>query len=404
MPDDQRPRTPAAGSSEDPESDADAGGDDLEALAGALPSIAAGDAPPDGDEELDLGALAAVGGQRPSTQPGEGDGRLSLAGADAAASASDAARAPVVSSAAPRSEPDAPARIDARPSGAPAEAPRARPTWLVPLLLGLGIGAGVAAAAFMATSNQPPPSEGAAAIAAAPSDPSPARGDDPVAGARPDSLAADGPSAPAVGPQVAVADEAAPAAAAGPANANEPRRAGASAGSPRKPAPAAVGAGAPSETPAPASASTDVPAVQPVAGDPLADDKGAAPDANAKTSSVDALLDEALSPAAQRNELARRQQAALEAQQLPLTPSKDDVTQAMTVLLPAIRGCAMGQSGLATASIVVRADGRVAGVEIAGAPFAGTPSGRCMEGVIRRARFTPFRQPVLRIKFPLAIQ
>jgi hypothetical protein len=129
------------------------------------------------------------------------------------------------------------------------------------------------------------------------------------------------------------------------------------------------------------------------------------PDANAKTgASMDALLDEALSPAARRNELARQQEAALAATQLPLTPSREDVTQAMTVLLPAIRGCAMGQSGLATAAIVVRNDGRVAGVEISGAPFAGTPSGRCMEGVIRRARFARFQQPIMRIKFPLAIQ
>ena len=76
----------------------------------------------------------------------------------------------------------------------------------------------------------------------------------------------------------------------------------------------------------------------------------------------------------------------------------------MTVLLPAIRGCAMGQSGLATAGIVVRNDGRVASVEIAGAPFAGTASGRCMEGVMRRAQFPRFKQAIFRIKFPFAIQ
>ena len=119
---------------------------------------------------------------------------------------------------------------------------------------------------------------------------------------------------------------------------------------------------------------------------------------------MDDLLDDALSPTARNQELARRQQAALTPEQLPLTPSREDANKAMTVLLPAIRGCAMGQSGLATANMVVRADGRVAGVEITGAPFAGSASGRCMEGVIRRARFSPFRQATLRIKFPLAIQ
>jgi pyruvate dehydrogenase E2 component (dihydrolipoamide acetyltransferase) len=126
--------------------------------------------------------------------------------------------------------------------------------------------------------------------------------------------------------------------------------------------------------------------------------------ADKPASTMDALLDEALSPKARRDELAARQQAALEANALPATPSREDVTQAMTVLLPAIRGCAQGQSGMAIAGIVVHSDGRVASVDVAGAPFAGNASGRCMEGVLRRARFPRFTQPSFRIRFPLAIQ
>jgi hypothetical protein len=64
----------------------------------------------------------------------------------------------------------------------------------------------------------------------------------------------------------------------------------------------------------------------------------------------------------------------------------------------------MGQAGLATAGIVVRGDGRVASVELSGAPFEGTASGRCMEGVLRRARFARFRQPTFRVRFPFSIQ
>ena len=41
---------------------------------------------------------------------------------------------------------------------------------------------------------------------------------------------------------------------------------------------------------------------------------------------------------------------------------------------------------------------------VAGAPFAGTASGRCMEGVIRRATFPRFKQPVYRVRYPLSIQ
>jgi hypothetical protein len=118
----------------------------------------------------------------------------------------------------------------------------------------------------------------------------------------------------------------------------------------------------------------------------------------AAKSSVDDLLDQALSPGARPVA-----EAAAQAE-LPEAPSREEVTQTMTVLLPAIRGCAMGQTGLATAGIVVRADGRVASVELSGAPFADTASGRCMEGVIRRARFSRFRQPTFRVRFPFAIQ
>jgi hypothetical protein len=146
------------------------------------------------------------------------------------------------------------------------------------------------------------------------------------------------------------------------------------------------------------------PATQPSAGEA---EKNPAPEANAKTgssNSVDRLLDEALSAPARRDELQHQRELDMEQAQLQLAPSREDVTQAMTVLLPAIRGCAMGQSGLATAGIIVRGDGRVASVEITGAPFAGTASGRCMEGVIRRAHFPRFKQPTFRIRFPLAIQ
>jgi hypothetical protein len=95
---------------------------------------------------------------------------------------------------------------------------------------------------------------------------------------------------------------------------------------------------------------------------------------------------------------------ALQPETLPAAPSREDVTKAMTVLVPAIRGCAQGQSGLATAGIVVRNDGRVESVSVSGSPFAGTASGRCMEGVVRRARFPRFRQASFRVQFPFAMQ
>jgi hypothetical protein len=89
---------------------------------------------------------------------------------------------------------------------------------------------------------------------------------------------------------------------------------------------------------------------------------------------------------------------------MPLAPSREDVTRVMTVLIPAIRGCAKGQSGLATVSVVVKNDGRVQSAAVSGAPFEGTASGRCMEGVVRRMRLPAFQQEAFRVQFPFAIQ
>jgi hypothetical protein len=113
-------------------------------------------------------------------------------------------------------------------------------------------------------------------------------------------------------------------------------------------------------------------------------------------SPLDAVLDDAFTQHGQQRT------AAVAA--LPLAPNRDDVIKAMTVLVPAIRGCAQGQSGLATAALVVRNDGRVESVSVSGQPFEGAASGRCMEGVVRRARFPHFQQPSFRVQFPFSIQ
>ena len=41
---------------------------------------------------------------------------------------------------------------------------------------------------------------------------------------------------------------------------------------------------------------------------------------------------------------------------------------------------------------------------VSGAPFEGTPAGRCMEGVVRKARFSPFLRPTFRVRLPLKIE
>jgi hypothetical protein len=90
--------------------------------------------------------------------------------------------------------------------------------------------------------------------------------------------------------------------------------------------------------------------------------------------------------------------------EIPVAPTRADVTEAMSVLLPAIRGCAHGLSGLATANVVVLNDGKVASVKISGSPFAGSPAGQCIEGVIQKARFPRFSQSSFRVQYPLSIR
>ncbi|MFI5307829.1 MAG: hypothetical protein ACHQ53_10775 [Polyangiales bacterium] len=337
--------------------------DDLESLAGALPQPS--EAPPDGDD-ADFDALSKVAGSR-----------IAAAG---------------------------PAPVAAAPSQQ-----TVRSTWTVPLLLGVGIGAGISVALFALGVGRPPSQVAppATAQAGAPAPAAPEGPAPPAAAVRQaDSVEPASPAPQAVAAQTLPAVEhiavGTPQQARG-ARSSVPPEAPRSEASPRSDAPSQPAAPAAAVVVAPGTATADA---------PEASDDGLEKDAPATVAlakaappeTVDRLLDEALSPSARRQELERKHEAALAAAELPLTPTRDQLTQAMVVLLPAIRGCAMGQHGMATAAIVVRSDGRVAGVEITGAPFVGASSGHCMEGVIRRARFPRFKQPTFRIKFPLAIQ
>lgn len=406
--------------------------DGLDALAHGLTGFAEGEFASDSDDEVDLGALAAVAGRAIDPARGaDGDARVRMAGlssierhsaklATSSATAATAATATSVpasaaANATPASQPP-PVRVvqsDTSPAATQTLA-QARAPWVMPLLAGLGLGVGLAGVLFGLSANRPvlplapvPPTVPLAASASVPTSV-------PTSGA---------PSmVPPVLPQAAAQMHARPEQAP-PLHSPIPRPAQpviAQRSAPLAPQHRPSGT-APAAT-EPTSAVTSSPRSQaavlslhpteehaavPVktgldsALDTAAQQNAKAP---ASRSSVDSLLDEALAAPSQRDPMRAQREAALQQDALPQSPSREDVTKAMTVLLPAIRGCAMGQSGLATASIVVRADGRVAGVEVAGAPFSGTASGRCMEGVIRRAKFMHFKQPIFRIKFPFAIQ
>jgi hypothetical protein len=356
--------------------------DDLDALASELGSSA----PEIEDDEVDLDRLAAVAGGRAlasangaQAEPGASD-KLDLKATPALEGSASAAPGPAATSA--RADKSA-AVAQGEPPVAQAPAPRASNrivSGLVVLALALG-GLGYA----LGRSSQPQPGAASTTSAADPSV-SRAASSAPAAPAMPPEVpAAAAPSTPAPAP--AVSSPAAPASRAGTEPRAKPALAGTAASPARRAAPiAAQPAAEPATEPAPV-----------VRVEPNAEKDEEAP--VAAKSTVDDLLDQALASPSERRAAETTAEAVL-----PEAPSREEVTQTMAVLLPAIRGCAMGQTGLATAGIVVRADGRVASVELSGAPFADTASGRCMEGVIRRARFSRFRQPTFRVRFPFAIQ
>jgi hypothetical protein len=335
--------------------------DGLEALASGLEANESEDA----EEDLDLASLAAVVGARAPSSAGEQAAPEEVEKLVLAA-------APPAPAAAPR-EVSAPAAPPARERG-----------WLVPMLVVFALGVG-AMGYVLGRSSRPEELDAAARAPAAPLDNA-----EPPAPSAPVVAAA-----PAPAPSVPVV--AAPASPV--AFPNEGARPPAPIANPRAVRPSV--AAAPAAAPV-AREQGEPSAVAAAVAVPAAEKPAEAPAVLAKTEpspsrSVDDLLDEALSPGA-------RPAAAPTSTALPEAPSREEVTDAMAVLLPAIRGCAMGQTGLATAGIVVRGDGRVASVELSGAPFEGTASGRCMEGVLRRARFSRFRQPTFRVRFPFAIQ
>ncbi len=359
------------------------------------------------DDELDLKTLAAVAGARAAIAQETDSSAVSL-------------RRDVHAASLMRTEPLAPGSSAESPQPAVRDLPaRAPSSKVVPLLACLSIALGVLGFALGRSSNAPEheaPSQPmvtanaprAAPVVAAPLS-SAVANSTTVGAANANTPSVASAVTQAVAPQAQSTKLVAPTPSAAAATRNAPSS-----------APARTDAPSARVVPVPVAANAPVLAVRPSAAPAGADDEGAAaepetafdketeelaaaaakgPVRSSNSASVDDLLDQALA-----NPADRRVSAVAIEPAMPEAPSREEVTQAMAVLLPAIRGCAMGQTGIAAAGIVVRGDGRVASVELSGAPFAGTASGRCMEGVIRRARFSRFRQPTFRVRFPFAIQ
>lgn len=124
-----------------------------------------------------------------------------------------------------------------------------------------------------------------------------------------------------------------------------------------------------------------------------------------KTSSGDKSLDDLLSTALGEKPKAPSKPAASAAasENLPATPSRDDVLGAMKGISSAVQACGGGQSGVAMAKVgVTGSSGKVSSVDVSG-QFAGSPVGSCVAKEVRKAKFPKFSQSTFSFSYPFKI-
>jgi hypothetical protein len=154
---------------------------------------------------------------------------------------------------------------------------------------------------------------------------------------------------------------------------------------------------------APAAAGT------PAAAQPVAPAAPASPPATAATGTApakgeqDDLLDNALSqpkPAAERQPKPQTtNDLPTGAGGLPDKPSRDQVKTAMNAVTPQVQKCGQGAGRVVISMTVVGATGRIQSAEPTG-DAAGTPVGLCAARAVKLAKFSPFQQSSLLIKYP----
>jgi predicted Zn finger-like uncharacterized protein len=150
--------------------------------------------------------------------------------------------------------------------------------------------------------------------------------------------------------------------------------------------PRSAGAG----RPRPAGKSADEPINSRLAGFGSAPAPKAAPEPARKKDDIEALLEAAAGP--RKSPAARREEEAEPARGGEKLPplGREEIVKGMNGVLPKARDCfqQFKVPGVANAKITVDQRGRVTAVGVSG-KFAGTPSGNCVEGAIKSARFAP---------------
>ena len=88
-------------------------------------------------------------------------------------------------------------------------------------------------------------------------------------------------------------------------------------------------------------------------------------------------------------------------EELPLTPSREQVSAGFEGVRAQLAQCAAGQQGVAQLAVTIANTGRISHALIEG-KFAGTPEGSCMARAVRSARFPRFAQATLKVSYPVA--
>jgi hypothetical protein len=87
---------------------------------------------------------------------------------------------------------------------------------------------------------------------------------------------------------------------------------------------------------------------------------------------------------------------------LPQTPTREQVVAGFEAVQEQLVQCAAGKHGIAQIDATIASSGRIS-YALVGGKFTGSPEGSCMARVVRTARFPQFRQPTLKVSYPVAL-
>lgn len=96
------------------------------------------------------------------------------------------------------------------------------------------------------------------------------------------------------------------------------------------------------------------------------------------------------------------QEPKLDRSSLPMTPSRQDVLDAMAPLREELARCAEGRGGVAELMLSVDGSGAVLHAKVVG-DYAGTAQGSCIALAARKAHFAPFQQARFSVHYPVAL-